>query len=211
MENKKEQMLAFNQDTLGEEKSLKLKVYNYFYLILKSKGKINSIIISFFIILETIQLVSYAFSEPHLDSWKLNQNVIKYISIILGSVRISPLMKYITFDDYLVILYCLLVIIFLFCVIILFQVLSNNTSTKQIKGIFCMRLILNILAIFLYIPMTELFLFPLNCKDGKIAIIKDSIECGKDLYYLYVILGIIGAVLTFFSVFFFEFLFLSFL
>ena len=203
MENKKEQMLAFNQDTLGEEKSLKLKVYNYFYLILKSKGKINSIIISFFIILETIQLVSYAFSEPHLDSWKLNQNVIKYISIILGSVRISPLMKYITFDDYLVILYCLLVIIFLFCVIILFQVLSNNTSTKQIKGIFCMRLILNILAIFLYIPMTELFLFPLNCKDGKIAIIKDSIECGKDLYYLYVILGIIGAVLTFFSVFFF--------
>ena len=211
MENKKEQMLAFNQDTLGEEKSFKLKVYNYFYLILKSKGKINSIIISFFIILETIQLVSYAFSEPHLDSWKLNQNVIKYISIILGSVRISPLMKYITFDDYLVILYCLLVIIFLFCVIILFQVLSNNTSTKQIKGIFCMRLILNILAIFLYIPMTELFLFPLNCKDGKISIIKDSIECGKDLYYLYVILGIIGAVLTFFSVFFFEFLFLSFL
>ena len=37
----------------------------------------------------------------------------------------------------------------------------------------------------------------------------ESIECGKDLYYLYVILGIIGALLTFFLVFFFKFLFLS--
>ena len=91
MENRKEQMLAFNQESLAEDKSLKLKVYNYFYLILKSKGKINSIIISFLIILETIQLVSYAFDEPHLESWKIKKNVIKYISIILGSVRISPL------------------------------------------------------------------------------------------------------------------------
>ena len=203
MENRKEQMMNFNQESLVEDKSLKLKVYNYFYLILKSKGKINSIIILFLIILETIQLISYAFSEPHLYSWKLNQNIIKYISIILGSVRISPLMKYVTFDDYLIILYCLLIAIFIFCVLILFQVISNNTSTKQIKGIFCIRLVLNILAIFLYIPITELFLFPLNCKDGKIAIISNPIECGKDLYYLYVILGILGALLTFFSVFFF--------
>ena len=203
MENRKEQMLAFNQESLSEDKSLKLKVYNYFYLILKSKGTINSFIISFFIFLETIQFVSYAFDEPHLESWKLKKNVIKYISIILGSVRISPLMKYVNFNDYLILLYCLLVLIFFFSVLLLFQVLSNNPTTKDIKGIFCMKLLLNILSIFLYIPMTELFLFPLNCKDGKIAIISNPIECGKDLYYLYVILGILGALLTFFSVFFF--------
>ena len=45
MENRKEQILAFNQESLVEDKSLKLKVYNYFYLILKSKGKINSFIL----------------------------------------------------------------------------------------------------------------------------------------------------------------------
>ena len=33
--------------------------------------------------------------------------------------------------------------------------------------------------------------------------ISNDIECGKDLYYLYVVLGIIGALLTFISVFFF--------
>ena len=203
MENRKEQMLAFNQEYLSEDKSLKLKVYNYFYLILKSKGKINSIIISFLILLETVQFVSYAFDEPHLDSWKIKKNVIKYISIILGSVRISPLMRYVTFDNYLILLYCLLILVFIFCVLILFQILSNNSSTKKIRGIFCIRLILNLLSIFLYIPITELFLFPLNCKNGKIAVISNDIECGKDLYYLYVVLGIIGALLTFISVFFF--------
>ena len=106
-------------------------------------------------------------------------------------------MKYVSFEDYLILLYCLLVIIFIFCVIILFQVLSNNSSTKEIKGIFCIRLILNILSIFLYIPLTELFLLPLHCKDGNIAVLSESIQCGKDLYYLYVVLGIIGALLTF--------------
>ena len=203
MDNRKEQIIAFNQETLNDEKSLKLKIYNYFYLILKSRNKLNSYIISFFIILETIQLISYAFSEPHLDSWKLNKNVIKYISMILGSLRISPLMKYISYSNYLVILYCLLSLIFIFCVIILFQILSNNSSTQKIQGIFFIRIILNLMAIFLYIPITELFLFPLNCKDGKIAVISESVECGKDLYYLYVILGIIGAILTFALITFF--------
>ncbi len=51
--------------------------------------------------------------------------------------------------------------------------------------------------------MTELFLFPLNCKDGKMSGLKESVECGNDLYYLYVIIGIIGALLTFFAAFFF--------
>ena len=204
MENRKEQILAFNQESLVEDKSLKLKVYNYFYLILKSKGKINSIIISFFILLETIQLISYAFEEPHLESWKLSKNVIKYISIILGSVRISPLMKYVTFNDYLILLYCLLVIIFIFCVLILFQVLSNNSSTKQIKGIFCIRLILNILAIFLYIPLTELFLLPLHCKEGNRM-------WERFILFICCTRNNRCSVNIFFSFFFFEFLFLPFL
>lgn len=203
MEKEKEQMLNFNQESQAQDKSFKFKMYNYFYLIIKSKGKTNSVIASFFIVLETIQIVSYAFSEPHLDTWKLNKNAIKYISIILGSMRISPLMKYISYNNYLIALYCLVALVFIFFVFILFQIISSNSSTRQIKGIYFTRLVLNLLAIFLYIPITELFLFPLNCKNGKIAVISDSIECGKDLYYLYVVLGIIGAVLIFFIIFFF--------
>ena len=203
MEKEKEQMLNFNQESQAQDKSFKFKMYNYFYLIIKSKGKTNSVIASFFIVLETIQIVSYAFSEPHLDTWKLNKNAIKYISIILGSMRISPLMKYVSYNNYLIALYCLVALVFIFFVFILFQIISSNSSTRQIEGIYFTRLVLNLLAIFLYIPITELFLFPLNCKNGKIAVISDSIECGQDLYYLYVVLGIIGAVLIFIIIFFF--------
>ena len=162
MEKEKEQMLNFNQESQAQDKSFKFKMYNYFYLIIKSKGKTNSVIASFFIVLETIQIVSYAFSEPHLDTWKLNKNAIKYISIILGSMRISPLMKYVSYNNYLIALYCLVALVFIFFVFILFQIISSNSSTRQIEGIYFTRLVLNLLAIFLYIPITELFLFPLN-------------------------------------------------
>jgi len=203
MDSRKDQILAFNQESSIDDKSLKFKIYNFFYLILKSKKEMNSIILSFLIILETIQLISYAFTEPHLESWKIDSTVIEYISIILGSLRVSPLMKYISFNNYLIVAYCLLGLIFLFYIILLIQILTNSPSSKQIAGISFIRIFINIISIFLYIPITELFLLPLKCKNGKIIIISDSQECGAGFYYLYVVIGIIGAILLFFLVLFF--------
>ena len=57
MEIEKEQMQTFNQESFSDDKSLKYKVYNYFYLIVNSKKHLNAILLSFFIILETIQLI----------------------------------------------------------------------------------------------------------------------------------------------------------
>jgi hypothetical protein len=60
------------------------------------------------------------------------------------------------------------------------------------------------MSIFLYIPITELFLIPLKCENGKIVIfIHDSQKCGEGFYYLDVAIGIIGAILLFFLVLFF--------
>ena len=197
MDSRKDQILAFNQESSIDDKSLKFKIYNFFYLILKSKKEMNSIILSFLIILETIQLISYAFTEPHLESWKIDSTVIEYISIILGSLRVSPLMKYISFNNYLIVAYCLLGLIFLFYIILLIQILTNSPSSKQIAGISFIRIFINIISIFLYIPITELFLLPLKCKNGKIIIISDSQECGAGFYYLYVVIGIIGAIFAY--------------
>ena len=202
MDTRKDQILVFNQESLIDDKSLKFKIYNYFYLILKSKREFNSIVLSLLIILEAIQLISYAFTEPHLSSWKIDKTAIEYISIILGSLRVSPLMKFISFNNYLVIAYCLLGMIFIFYVILLIQILTNSPSTKQIRGISFIRMAINITSIFLYIPITELFLLPLKCKDGKIIIISNSIECGSGFYYLYVVIGIIGALLLFLLILF---------
>ena len=203
METKKDQILSFNQESSIDDKSLKFKIYNYFYLILKSKREISSIILSLLILCETIQLISYAFTEPHLESWKIDKEAIKYISIILGALRVSPLMKYVSFSNYLIVAYCLLGIIFAFYIIVLIQILTNSPDTKQIAGISFIRILINIISIFLYIPITELFLLPLKCENGKIIIISDSQECGAGFYYLYVVIGIIGAILLFLLVLFF--------
>ena len=203
METRKDQILIFNQESSIDDKSLKFKIYNYFYLILKSKKENSSLILSFLIILETIQLISYAFTYPHKDSWKIDKKAIDYISIILGSIRISPLMKYVSFQNYLITAYCLLGIIFLIYVIILIQILTNSSTSKQINGMSFIRVIINLMGIFLYIPITELFLLPLKCQDGKIVIISGSEECGSGFYYLYVVIGILGALLLFFLVIFF--------
>ena len=204
METKREQILNFNQESSLDDRSLKFKIYNYFYLILKSKREINSIILSLLIVFETIQLISYAFTEPHLESWKIGKKPIKYISIILGTLRVSPLMKYISFNNYLIVAYCLLGIIFIFYIVLLIQILTNSPNAKQIAGISFIRISINIMSIFLYIPITELFLIPLKCENGKIVIfIHDSQKCGEGFYYLDVAIGIIGAILLFFLVLFF--------
>ena len=114
METRKEQVMNLNQEISINDKSVKFKIYNYFYLILKSKKEINSIILVTLILLETIQLISYAFTDPHLDTWKMDKQVINIISIILGSARVSPLMKYVSFNTYLIVVYCLLGLIFIF-------------------------------------------------------------------------------------------------
>ena len=203
METRKDQILSFNQDNSLDDKSLKFKIFNYFYLLLKSKKEINTIILPVLIILETIQLISYAFAVPHLESWKIDKKIIDIISIILGSLRISPLMKYVSFSNYLITTYCLLGLTFIFYIIVLVQILTNNPSSKKIAGIAFIRISINIISIFLYLPITELFLLPLKCKDGKIIIISDSQQCGEGFYYLYVTIGIIGAFLLFFLVLFF--------
>ena len=203
MDTRKEQILSFNQESSLNDKSLIFKIYNYFYLIIKSKKEMNSLIISLLIILETIQFISYAFTEPHLDTWKINKKSLKIISIILGSIRISPLMIYVTFNNYLIVSYCLLGVIFIFYIFILFQILSNSPLTRQIGGVSFIKNAMNIISIFLYIPITELFLLPLKCKDGKIEITVDTSNCGSGFYYIYIVIGIIGAILLFFLILFF--------
>ena len=203
METRKDQILIFNQESSIDDKSLKFKIYNYFYLILKSKKEISSLILSFLIILEAIQLISYAFTDPHLNSWKIDKKAVDIISIVLGSIRISPLMKYVSFQNYLITAYCLLGVIFLIYIILLIQILANSSSSKQINGMSFIRIVINIMSIFLYTPITELFLLPLKCENGKIIIIADSQECGSKFYYLYVVIGIIGALLLFLLILFF--------
>ena len=183
------------QDISTEEKSLKIKIFYFFYAISKEK-QIKLYTFFILIILEMIQLISYAFDEPHKNLWKINESNINNISDIVGATRILSLMKFLDFNIYIVVFFILIVLIFCLFLIVIMEILFGDPQSKLFtKGISVINFIINPLAIFLYIPITELILLPLKCKDGKIDIVQNGATCYENLHYLYLVLGIIGSVL----------------
>ena len=192
------------QEVNIEEKSLKIKIYNFYYTILKDKKEFNLLALCILIILEMIQLISYAFDEPHLYLWKINESNMKTISTIVGALRILPLMKYVDFNIYLVLFFFFIIVVFVLCLFITMLILFDDPHSKiYVTSIYLTGMIINPLSVFLFTPITELILIPFKCNDGnKIDIIKNAITCWNRIYYLYIVLGIIGSILLLICVFF---------
>ena len=69
MDDKKDKGNKFNQDIIYENRTnSKSKIYNYFYSLLSDKKDISFLEIYILYILETIQLISYGISDPHIDT-----------------------------------------------------------------------------------------------------------------------------------------------
>ena len=199
MNDKQDKISMLNQDLFLENNSIRNKIYNYFYTIIRTKKEQSFFELYLLYILETIQLISYGLSSPHIDTWKEKSSTIKTVSDIIGILRITSLMKYLKFYMYLIIFFILVFIIFSFCVFLIVQILFFKTESKFFSAsASIIRNIINPLYIFFYIPITELVLLPLKCNsENKVDIVKDGIKCWESLHYLYSILGIISSVLFF--------------
>ena len=192
----------FSQDSSLEDKTFKIKSFNLFYLISKEK-QYNRWTIFIFIFLEMIQLISYAFDDPHKPLWKIKESTINNIVKALGATRIISLMEFINFIIYLIIFILLIIMIFCLFLFLLMEIILGESQTKIYKKcVTFTNLLINPLIIFLYIPIMELILLPLKCEDGVIDIVKDGIKCYADLHYLYMAIGIIGSFLFFICCFF---------
>ena len=190
MENENKNKNSMREDR-EEVQSIKTKIYNYFYFILKDKKEINRASSCIFIFIEMIQLLSYAFGDPNKEIWKISEDKMKLISSIVGAVRIAPLMRWVSFDIYIIIFFIIVVLMFFLCLLMTMQVLFANPSSKIYQiGVSFVRHFINPLTILLTIPVMELVLMPLKCKDGIVDTIKDGIECWKKMHYLYAVLGI---------------------
>ena len=204
MDDKKDKANIFNQDMIFENRTIQNKIYNYFYIMLSDKRDISFLVLYILYILETIQLISYGISEPHIETWKENSSTIKTISDIIGITRITTLMKYVSFDVYIIIFFILVVIIFAFNIFLIVQILFFKSESKFFitSGLIIKNLIYP-LFIFLYIPIIELVLLPLKCNyEDRVDIVKSGIKCWENLHYLYSILGIISAILFSLGMFF---------
>ena len=209
MDDKKEKTNTFNQDLIFENITISNRIYNYFYFMLNNKKEINFFILYILYILETIQLISYGFSDPHINTWKVNSSTINKISDIIGILRITALMGYIKFNIFLIIFFFLVIFIFSLCVFLAVQILFFKSESKFfVTSINIIRNLIYILSIFFFIPITEIVLLPLKCNsENKVDIVKEGIQCWDDLHYLYSILGIISSFLFFICNFFLIYFF----
>ena len=84
-----------NKDLIqtSDEMNGKEKTFNYFYNVLKKKN-LNVFIICLLIITETIQLISYGFSDPHKKFWKIKDSRINNINSLVGALRVTQILKY---------------------------------------------------------------------------------------------------------------------
>ena len=189
-ENRNKNAMREERDS-QEVQSIKTKIYNYFYFILKDKKEINLPSSCIFIFLEMIQLISFAFDDPHKKTWKIAENSMKNISIIVGAIRIAPLMHWVSYNIYIIIFFILVVLMFLLCLLMTMQVLFANPSSKIYRiGVSFVRHFITPLTILLTIPIIEVVLMPLKCVDGKVDTFLNGGECWVNMHFLYVILGI---------------------
>ena len=115
----------------------------------------------------------------------------KNISTIVGALRIGPLMRWVSYNYYIIIFFILVVLMFLLCLLMTMQVLFANPSSKIYRiGVSFVRHFITPLTILLTIPIIEITLMPMKCVDGKVDTILDGGDCWVNMHFLYVILGI---------------------
>ena len=196
MENQNiEKNQKLNKDlTNPEEITLTIKIFHFFYYVLRKKD-INMFLCCFLLFLETLQMISYAFTEPHQTTWKINMNTMDYVGLIVGAPRITPLFRYLEFNYYIIIYAVVLGYIFIHSLFFAMLVKFNKpNSTLYQLGVAFTRYFTTPMIIFFMIPLNEIILLPLKCQGGKVAIVKAPIECWSGLHYLYSVLGVIFAI-----------------
>jgi len=196
LKNEKNKNSLLIQDINVNNKTLKYKIFQYFYSLFQEKKEYNFFLKCIFYFLETIQLISYAFTSLHYNSWKIELSNIKLISNIVEAFRLSIFIKFLDYGVYSIILYILLALIFLLCLIVILQILFNDSSSKKFRCLSSfINSIVDLMVIVMYIPITEIFLISTKCVDGNIYGVKNLEICWGSIHYLNLTLGIIGAIL----------------
>ena len=185
----------------SEEVPIKTRIFAFFYYVLRKKD-ISLLICVIYLILESLQLISYAFSDPHTSLWNLTKDDMYYVELIVAATRVAPLMKLLSFNYYLIIYACLMALIFLYALVFATTLRINKVTSKFYQGVMTFtRYFAAALQIFLLIPISEFLLLMLKCDSNNVInIFSDSIVCWQGLHFLYVFLSVVFCLLFFFLV-----------
>ena len=185
---------------------LKMKIFDYFYSTLTKKDKTSKFTLFFLHILEIMQIISYAFFQPHLNTWKISQKSIEIISIITSGFRLAPIINYTSYDIYIIVFLILILLIFCFLLTLIMQILFRKENSKIYKGLMSItHLSLAPLTIIFYIPINELLIIIFKCYNDKIEVGRHEMKCWKGIHLLYTILSALAIIFSLLCLIFLNF------
>ena len=188
----------FYQDINFNDRAIVFKMFHFFYSVLQSNKEYSLFLKCLYIFIEALQIISYAFTHNHDESWSINLRSIRMISNIISVFRFSILMRYVNYKIYSIILYLLIISIFMLFFLVVPQILFGDKSSKLYRfSIGYIHIILDALVTIFYIPITEIILLPIKCVNGKVYGVRNAETCWEYMHYLNVILAIIAAFLFF--------------
>ena len=189
-----------NHDLIEGKKTLKLKIYDYFFNMLTLRKEPNFITLYIYHTIEIIQLVSFAFSSPHLLTWNIPKNIFQYIFFCLSGTRLIPLAYFISLKAYSIIFYVVFSITMILFIFLIIQILYRKEESKMYSRFlyFTQTLIIPIKVIF-FIPFLEIYLTVFKCEDSGFERVINwgDYQCWKSTHIFFIILSIIG-IITFF-------------
>ena len=131
MENFKNYIL--NQDITEIKKNLKIKIFDFFYAMISMKNSTSLFELYFFYTIETIQLISFAFSLPNKSLWKISDNINNILSELLSGFRLSPLLNYTNQKIVTIIFFVIFVLILTFFILLIMQILFRKENSSFYK------------------------------------------------------------------------------
>ena len=174
---------------------LKLQLFNFYYCVLRNKS-LGMPMLIIFNILEMIELISYAFNNIFEKIWKLDNHTFELIELITGATRITPLLRYVSFNIYIII-FCLIAVFIFVNFLLLATTLTFGNEKPKLYNL-CVNLqsyVTSNLFFFFMIPFMEILLSVSKCSDGKMDIIKDEVLCYKGTHFILIIIAFIVAII----------------
>ena len=175
--------------TKNERIPLKNRLFNFYYQINK-KNDINEVVTSIFIIIETIQQISYVFSEPLYSLWRIkNEKTGEFIQKIITATRISQLFRLVKFNVFLTAWIALTVLLFAFILSIAVSIQINNMKFfvfrfNVILGSYCFNTMNGVLLVLIL----ETLLSMKNVKIKKLKLLMMELNVlNFYIYYIYLV------------------------
>ena len=179
--------------------SFKLRIFNFYYSVLRKKS-LGMPVLIIFIIFEAIELISYSFNKIFERLWKLDSKSYELIELITGATRITPLMRYLSFNAYIIIFALISVFIFVNFLLLIMALSFGNGKPKLYN--FCIIIqsyITSNVFFFFMVPTMELLLSVNKCENGKMEIIttKNDVYCYSGPHFILLFISVIISILQF--------------